>query len=129
MHTKKIYVRENDGLLEDCQEITFLFDSNCKGPNNKVNKPDFLYQITTIEDFYSILQNDKKVLEHGGSYVFQVNTDIDLDVMLQSYQLFSFMIFSRIQENVYKEKCKILIGRYVTSRRSIFPKIYQNLQE
>ena len=93
MHTKKFYVRENDGSLEDDQEITFLFDSNCKGPNDTVDKGDFLYQIAAIEDFYSVLQNDKKVLEHGGTYVFQVNTDKDLEVMLQSYQLFSFMIF------------------------------------
>lgn len=93
MHTKKFYVRENDGSLEDDQEITFLFDSNCKGSNDKVYKGDFLYQIAAIEDFYSVLQNDKKVLEHGGTYVFQVNTDKDLEVMLQSYQLFSFMIF------------------------------------
>lgn len=129
MHTKKFYVRENDGSLEDCQEITFIFESNCKEPSDKVNKSDFLYQIATIEDFYSILQNDKKVLEHGGNYAFQANTDINLEVMLQSYQLFSFMFFSRIQENVYMEKCKILIERYVISRRSIFPKMYQNLQE
>ena len=93
MHMKKFYVRENDESLEDDQEIIFLFDSNCKGPNDKVNKWDFLYQIAAIEDFYSIIQNDKKVLEHGGNYVFQVNTDKDLEVMLQSYQLFSFMIF------------------------------------
>lgn len=90
---EKICVRENDGSLEDDQEITFLFASNCKRPNDKVNKSDFLYKIATIEDFYCILQNDKKVLEHGGNYVFQVNADRDLEVMLQSYQLFSFMIF------------------------------------
>ena len=93
MHTKKIYVRENDGSLEDYQEITFLFDSNCKESDDKANKSDYIYQIGTIEDFYSILQNDKKVLEHGGNYVFQVNTDKDSEVMLQSYQLLSFMIF------------------------------------
>lgn len=93
MHTKKFCVRENDGSLEDYQEITFFFDSNCKGPDDKVNKSDFFYQIATIEDFYCILQNDKKVLEHGGNYVFQVNTDKNLEVMLQSYQLFSFMFF------------------------------------
>lgn len=66
MHMKKFYVRENDESLEDDQEITFLFDSDCKGSDDKVNKWDFLYQIATFEDFYSILQNDKKVLEHGG---------------------------------------------------------------
>ncbi len=93
MHTKKIDVRESDGSLEDYQEITFLFDSNVKGFDDKVNQSDFLYRIATMEDFYSILQNDKKVLEHGGNYVFQVNMDEDLEVMLQSYQLFSFMIF------------------------------------
>lgn len=93
MHTKKFYAGEIDGSLEDYQEITFFFDSNCKGSNDKVNKSDFLYQIATIEDFYFILQNDKKVLEHGGNYLFQVNTDKNLEVMLQSYQLFSFMIF------------------------------------
>lgn len=42
MHMKKFYVRENDESLEDDQEITFLFDSNCKEPNDKVNKWDFL---------------------------------------------------------------------------------------
>lgn len=93
MHTKKFYAGEIDESLEDYQEITFFFDSNCKGPNDKINKSDFLYQIATIEDFYFILQNDKKVLEHGGNYLFQVNTDKNLEVMLQSYQLFSFMIF------------------------------------
>ena len=95
MHTKKIYVRENGRSSEDYQEITFLFDSNCKESNDKANKSDYIYQIGTIEDFYSILQNDKKVLEHGGNYVFQVNTGKDLEVMLQSYQLLSFMIFFR----------------------------------
>ncbi len=59
MHTKKFYVREYDGSLEDYQEITFLFDSNCKEPDDKINKSDISYQIGTIEDFYSILQNDK----------------------------------------------------------------------
>lgn len=92
MHKKTFYDKENHGLLEDDQETTFLFDSTCKEVSDKVNRSD-LYQIATIEDFYSILQNDKKVLEHGGNYVFQVNTDKDLEVMLQSYQLFSFMIF------------------------------------
>lgn len=104
MHTKKFYVRENNRSLEDYQEITFLFDSNCKGSNDIVNESDFLYQITTIEDFYSILQNDKKVLEHCGNYVFQVNTDKNLEVMLQSYQLFSFMIFFKnSRERLYRK--------------------------
>lgn len=60
MHTKKIYVRENDGSVEDYQEITFLFDSNGKEPDDKANKSDYIYQTATIEDFYSIIQNDKK---------------------------------------------------------------------
>ncbi len=52
------------------------------------------YQKTVKKlDFYSVLQNDKRVLEYAGNYVFCINTDKDLDVMLQSYQLFSFMIF------------------------------------
>ena len=93
MLTKKFYVKENDGSLEDNQEITFLFDSNCKEPDDKVNKSDFSYPIETIEDFYSILQNGEKVLEHGRNYVFQANAEKDLEVMLQSYQLFSFMFF------------------------------------
>ena len=93
MHTKKFYVRENDGSLEDYQEITFLFNSNCKEPDDKANKSDFSYQIGTIEDFYSILQSGKKVLEHVTNYVFQANANKDLEVMLKSYQLFSFMIF------------------------------------
>ena len=104
MHTKKIDVRESDGSLEDYQEITFLFDSNVKGFDDKVNQSDFLYRIATMEDFYSILQNDKKVLEHGGNYVFQVNMDEDLEVMLQSYQLFSFMIFFKnSRERLYRK--------------------------
>lgn len=93
MHTKKFYARENDGSLEDYQEITFLFDSNCKELDDKTNKSDFSYQIETIEDFYSIFQNGEKVLEHGRNYVFQANAEKDLEVMLQSYQLFSFMFF------------------------------------
>ena len=93
MLTKKFYVKENDGSLEDNQEITFLFDSNCKEPDDKVNKSDFSYPIETIEDFYSILQNGEKVLEHGRNYVFRANAEKDLEVMLQSYQLFSFMFF------------------------------------
>lgn len=104
MNTKKFCVRENDGSLEDYQEITFLFDSNVKGSDDKVNQSDFLYRIATMEDFYSILQNDKKVLEHGGNYVFQVNMDEDLEVMLQSYQLFSFMIFFKnSRERLYRK--------------------------
>lgn len=51
MHTKKIDVRESDGSLEDYQEITFLFDSNVKGFDDKVNQSDFLYRIATMEDF------------------------------------------------------------------------------
>lgn len=108
MYTKKIYVRENDDSLEDYQEITFLFDSNY----DKVNKSDFYYQIASIEDFYSILQNDKKVLEHGGNYVFQVNKDKDLEVMLQSYQLFSFMIF-------FKNSRERLYGKMQNFNREI----------
>lgn len=104
MHTKKFYVRENGGSLEDYQEITFLFDSNCKESDDKANKSDFFYQIGTIEDFYFILQNDKKVLEHGGNFVFQVNTDKDSEVMLQSYQLLSFMIFFKKSRERLSEK-------------------------
>ncbi len=104
MNTKKFCVRENDGSLEDYHEITFLFDSNGKGADDKVNQSDFFYQIATMEDFYSILQNDKKVLEHRGNYVFQVKMDKDLEVMLQSYQLFSFMIFFKnSRERLYEK--------------------------
>lgn len=104
MYKKIFCAEENDGLLEGCQEIIFLFDSNCKDFCGKENKSDFFYQIATIEDFYSILQNDKKVLEYGGNYMFQVNTDKDLDVMLQSYQLFSFMIFFKgSRERLYRK--------------------------
>ncbi len=104
MNTKKFCVRENDGALEDYHEITFLFDSNGKGADDKVNQSDFFYQIATMEDFYSILQNDKKVLEHRGNYVFQVKMDKDLEVMLQSYQLFSFMIFFKnSRERLYEK--------------------------
>ena len=104
MHMKEFYVGENDGSLEEYQEITFLFDSNCKEPDDKADKSYFSYQIGTIEDFYSILQNDEKVLEHGGNYVFQVNADKDLEVMLQSYQLFSFMIFFKnSRERLYRK--------------------------
>ena len=38
MNTKKFCVRENDGSLEDYHEITFLFDSNGKGADDKVNQ-------------------------------------------------------------------------------------------
>ncbi len=104
MNSKKFCVRENDGSLEDYHEITFLFDSNGKGADDKVNQSDFFYQIATMEDFYSILQNDKKVLEHRGNYVFQVKMDKDLEVMLQSYQLFSFMIFFKnSRERLYEK--------------------------
>ena len=95
MQKKIFYAKESDRSLDGHQETTFLFDSTRKAFDDKVGKSDFLYQIATIEDFYSILQNDKKVLEHGGNYMFQVNTDKDLEVMLQSYQFFSFMIFFR----------------------------------
>lgn len=122
MHTKKFYVRENDGSLEDYQEITFLFDSNCKEPNDKVNKSDFSYQIATIEDFYSILQNDKKVLEHCGNYVFQVNTDKDLDVMLQSYQLFSFILF-------FKNSRERLYGKMQNFNREICNQSEKHISE
>lgn len=63
--------------------LRFLFLENSRFVQfNKIReifygiiKADFFYQIATIEEFYSILQNDKKVLEHGGNYVFQANTD------------------------------------------------------
>mgnify|MGYP001075152578 CR=1 FL=1 len=104
MHTKTFYVRENDGALEDNQEITFLFDPNYKESDDKGKKSDFCYRIATIEDFYSLLQNDKKVPEYGGSYLFQVNADQDLDVMLHSYQLFSFMVFYKNSRERLNEK-------------------------
>lgn len=112
MHMKKFYVRENAESLEDYQEITFLFDSNCNEPDDKANKSDFFYQTATIEDFYSILLNDKKVLEYSGNYVFQVNKDKDLEVMLQSYQLFSFMIF-------FKNSRERLYGKMQNFNREI----------
>lgn len=102
MQKKIFYAKEKDSPLKDYQEIMFLFGSNRKEFDNKGNKADFFYQIATIEEFYSILQNDKKVLEHGGNYVFQVNTDKDVEVMLQSYQLFSFMnFFKNSRERLY----------------------------
>ena len=60
MQKKIFYTKENDGLLEDYQEITFLFGLNRKEFDDKANKSDFFYQIETIEDFYLILQNEKK---------------------------------------------------------------------
>ncbi|MDE7340392.1 MAG: polyprenyl synthetase family protein [Lachnospiraceae bacterium] len=126
MYKEIFYAKENDGSLKDYQEITFLFDSNCKEPNDKVNKSDFYYQIAAIEDFYSILQNDKKVLECGGNFVFQVNTDKDLDVMIQSYQLFSFM-------NFFKDSKERLCGKMQNFNREICNQsekhIFQNISE
>lgn len=126
MYKKVFYAEENDGLLEGCQEIIFLFDSNCKEFYEKENKSDFFYQIASIEDFYSILQNDKKVLECGGNYVFQVNTDKDLEVMLQSYQLYSFMIF-------FKNSRERLYGKMQNFNREICNQsekhISQNISE
>lgn len=71
MNTKKFCVRENDGALEDYHEITFLFDSNGKGADDKVNQSDFSIKLQLWKIFIPYYRMTKKCWSIGETMCFR----------------------------------------------------------
>lgn len=60
MYKKIFCAEENDGLLEGCQEIIFLFDSNCKDFCGKENKSYFFTKLQRLKIFIQFYRMIKK---------------------------------------------------------------------
>lgn len=92
MQNKVFYLENLDGNNENYKEIFFVFDSTVD-ISCEANQIKPIYKVRSIQDFYSILENDKYLLSCNKKYIFESYSERDLSIMLQGYQLLSFKIF------------------------------------